>query len=177
MIYWGGNMIEPRHRNQIIIEYLPEIDNTMITSAIIFASESNTIDNVIDDTRPISKPSGFNECMIVNNSCNNVHVILSSISSIYYPVRIHDNLLERRNVGAFSASIGSTNVGSTSPYVLDVDTVDSDDESSTDDNESDDDATITEWDQNILDDMDIDLDALISSVGGDDRLKSHWRDR
>ena len=72
-----------------------------------------------------------------------MHVVLSSISSIYDPVRLHDNLLERRNVGAFAASIGSTTVGSSSLYVLDVDTVDSDDESSTDDNDSDDDATIT----------------------------------
>ena len=73
--------------------------------------------------------------------------------------------MERRNVGTFSASIGSTSVGSTSPYVLDVDTVDSDDKCSTDDNESDDDATITEWYQNLLGDMDIDLDDFISSVG------------
>ena len=73
--------------------------------------------------------------------------------------------MERRNVGALAASIGLTTVGSTSPYVLDVDTVDSDDESSTNDNENDDDATITEWDQNLLKDLDIDLDALISCVG------------
>ena len=65
--------------------------------------------------------------MIANNSYNNVHVVLSSISSIYVPVRLHDNLLERPNKGAFAASIGSTTVGSTSPYVFDVDTVDSDD--------------------------------------------------
>ena len=133
----------------------------MISSAIISASESNTIDNTIDDTRTTAKPSDFNECMIAKNSCNNVHVVLSRISSIYDPVRLHDNLLERRNVGTFAASIGLTTVGSTSPYVLDVDTVDSDDEYSTDDNGSDDDTTITEWDQNLLDDMDIDLDALI----------------
>ena len=82
--------------------------------------------------------------MIANNSYNNVHVVLSSISSIYDPVRLHDNLLELRNVGAFDASIGSMTVGSTSPNILDVDTVDSDDKPSTDDNESDDDATITE---------------------------------
>ena len=137
----------------------------MIATAIISSFESNTIDNTINVTRPISKPSGFNEYMIANNSYDNVHVVLSNILSIYDPVRLHENLLERCNVGAFAASIGSTTVGSTSPYVLDFDTVDSDNESSTNDNESDDDATITEWDQNLLDDMNIYLDALISSVG------------
>ena len=85
--------------------------------------------------------------------------------SIYDPVRLYENILERRNVGAFSASIGLTTVGSTSPYVLNVDTVDSEDESSTNDNGSYDDATSTEWDQNLLHNMAINLDALISSVG------------
>ena len=158
-------MIEPRHRTRIIIEDLPEIDNAMIASAIISASESKTIDNTIDDTIHIAKPSDFNECMIAKNSCDNVHVVLSIISSIYDPVRLHENLLERRNIGAFAASIGLTTVGSTSTYVLDVGTVESDDEYSTDDNESDDDSTIREWDQNLLDDIDINLDDLISSVG------------
>ena len=62
----------------------------------------------------------------------------------------------------FSASIGSEAVGSTSPYISDVVSVDSYDESDTG---IDDDATITEWNQELLDDMDINLDALISSVG------------
>ena len=164
MIDWEGNMIDPRHQTRIIIEDLPEIDNAMIASAIIYASESKNIDNAIYNTRTIAKPSYFNECIIANNSCNNVHVVLSSISSIYYPIRLHDNILERRNAGAFSTCIGQTTVDSTISYVLDVDTVNSDDEYSTDDNKSDDDATFIEWDQNILDNMDIDLDALISSV-------------
>ena len=63
IIDWEGNMIKPRHWTRIIIEYLPEIDNAMIASAIISESESETIDNTINDTRPISKLSGFNECM------------------------------------------------------------------------------------------------------------------
>ena len=76
MIVWEGNMIKPRHWTRIIIEDLPEIDNAIISSAIISASESKTIDNTIDDTRLISKPSNFNECMIENNSCNNLYVVL-----------------------------------------------------------------------------------------------------
>ena len=82
--------------------------------------------------------------MIANNSCNNLHVVLSSISAIYDPVQLHDKLLELCTVDVFATSIGSTTVGSTSLYVLDVDTVTTvyrDDESDTD---TDDDATITE---------------------------------
>ena len=97
--------------------------------------------------------------------CDNVHVVLSSISAIYDPVQLHDKLLELCTVDVFATSIGSTTVGSTSLYVLDVDTVttfDSNDESDTD---TDDDVTITEWNHILLDEIDINLDILISSIG------------
>ena len=68
----------------------------------------------------------------------------------------------------FAASIGLATVGSTSPYVSDVVSVDSDDESDTD---IDDDVTITEWNQELLDGMYIDLYALISSLGATTALK------
>ena len=103
--------------------------------------------------------------MIANNSCENVHIVLSNISFIYDPVQLNNNLLECRTVGVFATSIGSKTVGSTSTYVLDVDnvkTVDSDDEYDTD---TDDGTTTTELDHALLDDMDIDLYALISSMG------------
>ena len=145
MIDWECNMIEPLHWTQIMIEDLPEVDNAMIASAVISAYKSILIDNTIETTKPISKPSDFDECMIAKNSCDYVHVVLSSISSIYDPVQLHVKLLENCTVGVFATSIGSMTVVSTSPYVLDVDTVttvNSDDESDTD---TDDNTTITEW--------------------------------
>ena len=132
----------------------------MTVSAVISASESTTIDNTMDD----NKPPDFDKCMITNNSCDNIHAVLSSISSIYDPVKLHGKLLERRNVGVFAASIGSTTVGSTSPYVLDVDTIDSENDSEIN-NDKNNDATVTEWDHDLIDKMDINLDAMISSVG------------
>ena len=162
MTDWEGNMVEPHHCVLIIIEYLPEVDNAMVASAVISASKSNLIDNKIKNTKPIANPLGFDECMIAKNSCDNIHFVLSSILSIYHPVQLHDKQLERRNIRVFAASIGLETFGSTSPYVSDVVSVNSDNES---DSEIDDNATITEWNQELFDNMDIDLDALISSVG------------
>ena len=145
MIDWECNMIEPLHWTQIMIEDLPEVDDAIIFSDVISASKSILIDNTIETNKTIAKPPDFDECMIANNSCENVHIVLSNISFIYDPVQLNNNLLECRTVGVFATSIGSMTVVSTSPYVLDVDTVttvNSDDESDTD---TDDNTTITEW--------------------------------
>ena len=116
----------------------------MIASAVISASKSRLNDNTFKTTKPTEKPLDFDECMIANNSCDNVHIVMSSISAIYNPVQLYDKLLEHLTFGVFATSIGSTIVGSTSPYVLDMDTVttvDGDDESDTDTDYGD---TITE---------------------------------
>ena len=148
-----------------MIEDMPAVNDIMMDSAVISASESRLIDNTIETTYPITKPSYFHECIIANNSCNNVQVVLSSISSIHNPVQLHYKLLEHHTVSVFATYIRSTTFGSTSTYILDVDTVttvDSNDESDTD---TDDYATITDWDHELLDNMDIELDVLISSMG------------
>ena len=102
-------------------------------------------------------------CMIANNSGDNVHAVLSSISAIHDPVKLHNRLLERRNDGIFATSIGSTTVGSASPYVSNRDIISP--ASSDYETDTDDDATITDWHPELLDDLDVDLDALISSMG------------
>ena len=53
------------------------------------------------------------------------------------------------------------NVGSTSPYVLYMDTVTTVDINDEYDTDTDDNTTINEWNHRLLDEMDIDLDALI----------------
>ena len=40
MIDWEGNMIKPRHRTQIMIEDMPGVDDSIISSAVISASKS-----------------------------------------------------------------------------------------------------------------------------------------
>ena len=127
-----------------MIEDLPGVDVVMIASSVISASKSRLNDNTFKTTKPTEKPLDFDECMIANNSCDNVHIVISSISAIYNHVQLYDKLLEHLTFGVFATSIGSTIVGSTSPYVLDMDTVttvDGDDESDTDTDYGD---TITE---------------------------------
>ena len=63
----------------------------------------------------------------------------------------------------FAASIGSTTVGSSSNYVSEVTTVDRDGESDSEPDD-DDDATINDWDQSLLDNFDVYLDAMIADI-------------
>ena len=105
MMDWEGNMIEPRHRTQIIIDDLPDAGDAMIAHAVISSFESITIDNTMATTT-----SDFGECMITDNSGDNVHAVLSGILATHDPVKLHNRLLERRNDGIFATSIGSTTV-------------------------------------------------------------------
>ena len=102
MTNWEENLVEPRHCVRIMIEDLPEIDSSMAASAVISVSKYKLIENMIKDTKIITKPSDFDEYMNANNYWNNVHVVLSSIWNIYDPVQLHDKLLECRNVGVFA---------------------------------------------------------------------------
>ena len=141
MVDWQGNMIEPRHRTRIIVDELPNANDAMVASIMISKIESKIIDDNIvhqDDT--------FDNCMIADNTCDNVHVVLSGISAIHDPVQMYDKLLQRRNIGTFAASIGSTTIGSNSPFVSD------------------------RSDNNILNDLDldnfdIDFDEIVSTAG------------
>ena len=143
----------------------------MIAFTTISAVKSKPIDNNIVNDMPNlvrqNRHKDFDDWMIANNTYNNVHVVLSSISAIHDPAQLHDNVLERRNVGTFATNIGSTTVGSNSPYIWEVETVslyDSDSDSGNFSNDDDDDATITDWDSDFLDEFDINLNEMKSSL-------------
>ena len=154
-------MIETRHHTRIMIDKLPKANDSMVISSVISATESKLIDKY-NDFIPVKASKKFDDCMIAENSCDNVHAVLSGISTIYDPVKLHDLLVERRDVGTFAASIGSTTVGSTSHYIIDNTTDEELGNDISDDNNRC--ATATEWDPKLLDDFDVDLDNLISSA-------------
>ena len=110
MIDWEVQMININHKTHIMLEDLPEADASIIASDSICTSESKMIDATIDLHKMNPTLSEFDDWVIAN--CSNA--VLSSISSIYDPIQLHDLFLERRNDGVFAASIGSTNVGSLS---------------------------------------------------------------
>ena len=154
-------MIETRHCTRIMIDDLPKADNSMVISSVIYATESKLIDKYIE-LIPVEASIEYDDCMIAENSCDNVHTVLSGISTIYDPVKLHDLLVERRYIGKFATLIGLTTVGSTSNYIID-DTTNEElgNELSNDDNSC---ATVTEWETKLLDDFDVDLDNLLSSA-------------
>ena len=158
MTDWEGNMIETRHRTRIMINDFPKAENSMVISSVISATDSKLIEEYID-LIPVEASKEFYNYTIAENSCDNVHAVLSGISSIYNPVKLHNLLVERRDVGTFAASIGSTTVGSTSHYNIDDETDEElENELSDDDNSR---ATVTGWDPELLDDFDVYLDDLI----------------
>ena len=88
MIDWEGNMIEPWYRTRIIVDDLPNANDNMVASIMISKIESKIIDDNIvhqDDT--------FDNCMIADNTCYNVHVVLSGISAIHDPIQMYNRLL------------------------------------------------------------------------------------
>ena len=180
IIEWEGHMIDPNHRTCIMLEDLPEADASIIASTFICASELKIIDGTIDLHKMAPKLSKFDDCIITHCS----HSVLSRISSIYNLILLHDLLLEQRNYGVFAASIGSTNVRSSGNYVLEVTTVDSYDESKSEP-DNDDDATISDWDQSLLENFDVYLDTIIADISATilsgptdvtaDHLSKVWR--
>ena len=148
-------MIDPRHRTRIIVDELPDANDDMIASVTISSIESKTIDDNI-----VHQDSTFDDCMIADNTCDNVHVVLSGISAIHDPVQMYNKLMDRRNVDTFAATIGSTTIGSNSPYVSEddntVSTFDSDNETVTNN------YLIDDFD---FDNFEIDLDEIISTSG------------
>ena len=81
MTDWEGNMIETRHRTWIMIDDFPEADNSMVISYVISATESKLIDKYID-LIPVEASKEFDDCLISENSFDNVHAVLSGISTI-----------------------------------------------------------------------------------------------
>ena len=161
MIDWEGNMIEPRHRARIIVDELPNANDAIVASIMISKIESKIVDDNI-----VHQNDTFDNCMIADNTCDNIHVVLSGISAIHDPVQMYDKLLQRRNIGTFAASIGSTTIGSNSPYVSDDDTtvltLDSDYNRS-------DNSLLNDLD---LDNFDIDFDEIVSTAGATIASKS-----
>ena len=78
---WEGNMIDTRHRTKIMIDDFPEADNSIVISSVISTTESTSIDKYVD-LIPVKASKYFDDCMIAENSCDNVHAVLSGISTI-----------------------------------------------------------------------------------------------
>ena len=156
MLDWEGNMLESHHQPRILVEELPEIDNSMLISSAISSAETELIDKRF---KSVGGLVGGDEYVSVSKNAE-----LSGVSSIYDPNQLCNLMSERRNDSVFAASIGSTTVGTGSEFL--VETVDSDDGS--DDEMLDSDDEMSDGDEDpSCDDLfgdDIDLDDLLEQA-------------
>ena len=112
---------------------------------------------------PFGAQSDFDDCATAQNSYDNVYDVVLSVLVIYDPVQLHNSLLDCCDVGAFAASIVSTSVGSSSHFIIDDDS-DANTKCEVSDEEDDDDASVTSWNSEILDEMGININDLISDA-------------
>ena len=92
MLDWRGDMVEPKDRDRIVLEELPD-DERMLSSAKVSLEENVAIDAVSSAADAV---------------CKRAH-ISSLISPILDPVLLSEALEERAAAGRFAMSVGSTN--------------------------------------------------------------------
>ena len=117
MLDWEGNMVAPKDRLRILVEDLPDDDETMVISSLISAVESDLIDKTVSDVEPIGKTDDYSECVGAIREADTVHAVLAGVTTTLDPVLFSESLQERRNAGAFAASIGSTTT-TDGPYLI-----------------------------------------------------------
>jgi hypothetical protein len=159
MLDWEGNMIERRHRSQILLSDVRD-DSVFAASVEISSVESNAIDALLqrsDDeieekVQPCWKP--------IPRQADEISSVLAGISPILNDQALYERLKARSDLGKFKASIGSTNATS-SEFLVD------DDDSATEDPTD----SESEDDEQVLDDLfdrvtkgDLDLDEIMVSA-------------
>ena len=134
MVDWEGNMIEKRHRTQILLSEIEEHEN-MRVSAVISSIESRTIDRVLDDLDVLEEKVAP-QYQPIPRAADEISSILASVSPILDDATLYERLAVRSAIGKFKTSIGSTDAPSSAYLVEDDDTAATD--PSTDESDYDD---------------------------------------
>jgi hypothetical protein len=107
MLDWEGNMVEKKHRTQILLSKVEESE-AMAASVQVSSIESRAIDRVLDhndDEEETGKP-----CLApVPRAADKIASVLGSISPLLDDTALYQRLSARLELGNFQASIGSTN--------------------------------------------------------------------
>jgi hypothetical protein len=164
MLDWEGNMIEKKHRTQILLSDIVE-DSKMAASVQISSIESRAIDRALesDADEEMVKP-----CFdTVPSDADEIYSLLGAVSPIYDDMALYERLSARLDLGKFQASIGSTDAPG-NEYLID-DYEDNATNPSTD--VSDDEESEEENDDRLLDEIyegsvrgEIDLDEHLVSA-------------
>jgi hypothetical protein len=134
MLDWEGNMVEKRHRTQILLSEIEE-DETKVSSTTISSIESRTIDHVLEDTNVLEEQ--VTRCyQPIPHAADEISSVMAGISPILDELSMYERLSARSEMGKFKASIGSTDAPCKEYLVEDDDTAATDpstyDDSNTD---------------------------------------------
>ena len=96
MLDWEGNMAAPKDRLRILVDDLPDEDDEMAITSSISAMESNLVDQVVSEVEPIGcEANDYSNCVRAVREADNVHAVLSSVSSTLDPVLFAKSLTDR----------------------------------------------------------------------------------
>ncbi len=101
MIDWQGRLSQPTERLNILVDDLPDESPHMLVSAIS-SVENEAIDSLLQDVAALS---------IDPDSAHHEYREIGAVSTALDPFLFATNVCNRRDDGAFAASIGATNVG------------------------------------------------------------------
>ena len=145
---WEGNMVERRHRTQVLLSDVEENAN-MSVSAVISSIESRTINRVLEvedvleeKVAPMYQP--------IPRGADEIASVFAGVSPILDDVTLYERLSARSELGKFTASIGSTDAPNSAYLVTDDDTAATDPTSTNEDYDA----------NNDLDDNDQRLDEI-----------------
>ena len=119
MLDWKGELSDPKHRQRILLEEIPEM-NEMADASFIGSVETSAIHSLLkqqtaDGTKPL-----FN---MVPSEIDEVASVLVGINPIYDDNTLHNRLDNRTNLSKFQMSIGSTTATCGQHVMDDVDLI------------------------------------------------------
>jgi hypothetical protein len=176
MTDWEGNMIEKRHRTQILLSEIDE-DSLMEASAVISSIKTRTIDCVLEHCNVLEEKD-TPQYQPIPRAADEISSILASVSPVLDDTNLYARLSARSELGKFKASIGSTDAPSSAYLMEDYNAVatqpSTDESDSEDSDENDDDDEHARLLDEIYDKStkgEIDLDDYLASAAHAQRTK------
>ena len=163
MLDWEGNMIEARHRTQILLSDI-KFDAMTAASVQVSAIESTKIDELLQRSDKDSEEIVHPCWKPIPRAGDQVSSVLAGISPILDDQTLYERMQARSNLGKFQVSIGSTNA-TKSEFLVEDDssTTSTDDDMMVETVEEDDEQTLDNLFEHVTK-GEIDLDEIMVSA-------------
>jgi hypothetical protein len=163
MLDWEGNMIESRHRTQILLSDI-KVDAMTAASVQVSATESTKIDELLQRSDKDSEEIVHPCWKPIPKAGDQVSSVLAGISPILDDQTLYERMQARSNLGKFQVSIGSTNA-TKSEFLVEDDssTTSTDDDMMVETVEEDDEQTLDNLFEHVTK-GEIDLDEIMVSA-------------